>query len=138
MARDIFHQTVREALEHDNWLITHDPYPIKVKKRNYEVDLAAEQLVAAEKGLSKIAVEVKSFISPSFAYEFHAVLGQYLNYQTFMEIQEPDRVLYLAVERKIYNAFFQDEGTQLIVDKFNINLVIFDADDKTVEQWIPK
>lgn len=57
MARDIFHPIVREALEKDGWVITHDPYPLRVKGRNYEVDLGAEQLVAAEKGPTKIAVE---------------------------------------------------------------------------------
>lgn len=136
MARDIFHPIVREALEKDGWVITHDSYPIRVKGRSYEVDLAAEQVVAAEKGLTKIAVEVKSFTLPSFAYEFHAVLGQYLNYQTFMEIQEPDRVLYLAVARNIYEKFFRDEGTQIILEKFKINLVIFDAKTKAIDQWI--
>ncbi|MFN4254686.1 MAG: element excision factor XisH family protein [Saprospiraceae bacterium] len=29
MARDIFHQEVREALEKDGWTITHDPVPIE-------------------------------------------------------------------------------------------------------------
>lgn len=138
MARDIFHPIVREVLLNDGWTITHDPYPIRVKGRSYEVDLGAEQLVAAEKGLKNIAVEVKSFILPSFAYEFHAVLGQYLNYQTFMQIQEPDRTLYLAVARNIYDKFFVDEATQLIVDKFKINLIIFDTKTKMVETWILK
>lgn len=138
MARDIFHPVVREALEKDGWTITHDPYPIRVKGRNYEVDLAAEQLVGAEKGLTKIAVEIKSFTSPSFAYEFHAVLGQYLNYQTFMEIQESERILYLAVARNIYEKFFLDEGTQLITEKFKINLIIFDVQTRSVEQWMLK
>ena len=138
MARDIFHPIVREVLQNDGWTITHDPYPIRVKGRSYEVDLAAEQLVAAEKGVTKIAVEVKSFILPSFAYEFHAVLGQYLNYQIFMEIQEPDRVLYLAVARNIYDKFFVDEATQLIVNRFKINLIIFDTHTKTVQEWIIK
>ena len=139
MARDIFHPIVREALEKDGWIITDDPYLLRVKGRNYEVDLGAEQLVAAEKGLTKIAIEIKSFTLPSFPYEFHAVLGQYLNYQTFMKIQEPDRVLYLAVARSVYEKHFvMDEATQFIVDKFGINLVIFDIDNKVIEQWVTR
>ncbi|MBN8822095.1 MULTISPECIES: element excision factor XisH family protein [unclassified Spirosoma] len=138
MARDIFHPIVREVLLNDGWVITHDPYPIRVKGRNYEVDLGAEQLMAAEKDTRKIAVEVKSFLLPSFSHEFHAVLGQYLNDQTFMEIQEPDRTLFLAVARNIYDKFFLDEATQLIVDKFKLNLVIFDKQTKKVEEWILK
>lgn len=136
MARDLFHAIVREALEFDGWQITHDPYPIRAMGRDYEVDLGAEQLFAAERGTQKIAVEVKSFVSPSLAYEFHAVLGQYLNYHTFMAIQEPDRVLFLAVSSTVYNAFFREAATQLILDKFSLNLVIFDIESKTIEQWI--
>ena len=128
MARDILHPIVRKVLLNDGWDIMHDPYAIRVKGRNYEVDLGAEQLVAAEKGITKIAVEVKSFLMPSFPYEFHAVLGQY----TFMEMQEPERVLYLAVPASIYDKFFVDEATQLIVNKFGVNLTIFDIKTQMV------
>ena len=138
MARDILHSVVREVLLNDGWTITHDPYAIRVKGRNYEVDLGAEQLLAAERESVKIAVEVKSFLMSSFSYEFHAVLGQYLNCKTFMEIQEPARVLYLAVPGNIYEKFFVDEATQLIVNKFRLNLVIFDVETQTVLQWILK
>ena len=30
MARDLYHENVRKALETDGWTITHDPYPIKI------------------------------------------------------------------------------------------------------------
>ena len=55
-----------------------------------------------------------------------------------MEIQEPERILYLAVARNVYEKFFLDEGTQLIIEKFKINLVIFDVQTLQVEQWIAK
>ena len=138
MARDLFHTAVREALEFDGWLITHDPYPIRAMGRDYEVDLGAEQLFAAEKDAQKIAVEVKSFVSPSVAYEFHAVMGQYLNYHTFMAIQEPDRTLWLAISSSVYDSFFREPATQLIVVKFGLNLVIFDKQSRTIEQWISR
>jgi hypothetical protein len=136
MARDLFHPIVREVLLSDGWTITHDPYYVDVMGRSYEIDLAAEQLVGAEKGLEKIAVEVKSFLAPSFNYEFHTILGQYLNYQTFMGILEPERMLYLAVPHGVYELFFTDEATQLILTKFSVNVVIYDAEKKTVKQWI--
>lgn len=97
MAKDIYHNIVKTALINAGWNITNDPYSIKVLGRDYEIDLAGERFFAAEKGTVKIAVEVKSFLAPSLAYEFHSVLGQYLNYFTFMEIQEPERILFLAV-----------------------------------------
>jgi hypothetical protein len=60
-ARDIFHNTVRYALEKDGWVITDDPLTLDWGDRNLFVDLAAERLVAAEKAGRKIAVEIKSF-----------------------------------------------------------------------------
>ena len=43
-----------------------------------EIDLGAEQLIAAQKDNILIAVEVKSFLSPSTTSEFHLGLGQFL------------------------------------------------------------
>ncbi len=66
-ARDIFHQQVKHALEKDGWQITHDPYWIKLmgSDMNAYADLAAERILAAEKGNEKIAVEIKSFLGTS-------------------------------------------------------------------------
>lgn len=60
MAKDFYHQHVREALEKSGWTITHDPYPLATGVMDYEVDYGAEQLFAAEKGPEKIAIEVKT------------------------------------------------------------------------------
>ena len=49
MAKDFYHDNVRQALEKDGWRITHDPYPIRVDDVGYEIDLGAEPLIAAEK-----------------------------------------------------------------------------------------
>ena len=38
MAKDIFHDAVKYALEKDGWTITHDPYLLKNKQR--KVNLA--------------------------------------------------------------------------------------------------
>ncbi len=49
MARDIFHDDVRKALEADGWIITNDPFLLKAGGLSMEVDLAAEKVLAAEK-----------------------------------------------------------------------------------------
>jgi hypothetical protein len=36
MAKDLFHEAVRVALEGDGWKITDDPYRIKVLDTNYD------------------------------------------------------------------------------------------------------
>jgi len=95
MARDRFHGTVRRALEKDGWLITADPYIVRFDRTAVEIDLAAEQLLAAERTGQKIAVEVKSFLGPSRMYDFHLALGQFLTYRLAIAQHEPARLLYL-------------------------------------------
>ena len=80
MAKDFYHENVRRALENDGWRITDDPYPVKVDDVGYEIDFAAEPLIAAEKDEIKIAVEVKSFVGPSTINEFHRAVGQFNDY----------------------------------------------------------
>jgi XisH protein len=136
MAKDLFHKTVKTALENDGWTITHDPYFVKSLKADYEVDLAAEKIIAAEKGSTKIAVEVKSFIKPSFAHEFHSALGQYLNYLALMKLQEPDRVLYLAVTKEIFDNNFSAPSTDFVVKNYGVKLLIFNPLNFEIEQWL--
>ena len=64
MARDRFHGAVKNALEKEGWIITADPYQISVGDVDFEIDLAAEML-AAERGGEKIAVEIKVRFVPA-------------------------------------------------------------------------
>ena len=77
MAKDIFHDIVRTALENEDWNVTHDPLTIKLSKRNLFIDLGAEKIIAAEKENQKIAVEIKSFVGLSPITDFYKALGQY-------------------------------------------------------------
>jgi XisH protein len=81
MARDTFHNAVRRALEKERWQITDDPLKLEYKGARLEIDLGAERLLAAERGEEHIAVEIKSFSGKSALHEFHAALGQYINYR---------------------------------------------------------
>ena len=65
----------------DQWHITDDPLLLQAGDIDMQVDLGAEELLAAEKNHQLIAVEVKSFLSPSPVYDFHLALGQFLNYR---------------------------------------------------------
>ena len=64
-ARDIYHDTVKLALEKDGWAITHAPFPLQIGKKRLSADFGAERLISAEKELRKIVVEVKSFVGQS-------------------------------------------------------------------------
>jgi hypothetical protein len=66
MARDIFHDLVKTGLQAEGWMITADPYRLEFDRVKFEVDLAAERVIAAEREDDKIAVEIKSFLSLLF------------------------------------------------------------------------
>jgi hypothetical protein len=103
---DLFHDAVKHGLTKDGWTITHDPLIIEFSGLNLYVDLGAEKLIAAEKDSQRIAVEVKSFVGDSVLTDFHAALGQFLNYRIALDARDPERVLYLAVPKSAYTAFF--------------------------------
>ncbi len=80
MARDLFHDIVKDALITEGWQVTHDSFPIDYGDVQMQIDLGAERLLAAQRNTEKIAVEIKSFTKPSAISEFHTAVGQYFNY----------------------------------------------------------
>ena len=137
MARDVFHQQVKNALIKDGWHITHDPYPIRISEAiKLQIDLAAESTVAAERGTEKIAVEIKSFVSESDISSFHMALGQYLNYAQALEEQEPDRLIFLAIPAMTYKDFGQLPFIQRSLKRYQVRLVIYDPKLEEIKQWI--
>jgi hypothetical protein len=107
-AKDIFHNTVKVALEKDGSKITHDPLFFKLSEQiRIKIDLGAQKLISAEKDEQKIAVEVKSFIGVSAISEFHTPIGQFLNYSVALEQKDSERVLYLAISQDIPRVFYR-------------------------------
>ena len=135
MAKDFYHELVKEALEAEGWTITHDPYSLDEWDPEWETDLGAEKVIGARKDAQKIAVEVKSFLDPSPAHQFHKALGQYLNYIGAIENLDKDRVLYLAVPLKIWNTEFQRHGIRYSIEKYAINILIYNIESKNIEEW---
>lgn len=135
MAKDRFHNAVRTALEKEGWTITADPLEMNVGDVDFEIDLAAEMLAAQRAG-EKIAVEIKSFIGRSNVSGFHTALGQFMNYQFALEEFEPERKLYLAVPVSIYNSFFQRRFVRSVVERIQINLLVYDEKQEVIVQWL--
>ncbi|MDJ0556095.1 MAG: element excision factor XisH family protein [Microcoleaceae cyanobacterium MO_207.B10] len=68
--------------------MTNDPYILSIGKRDLFVDLGADKLISAEKGLKKIAVEIKSFSSLSRVNDLKKALGQYiLDYDIIQDLE---------------------------------------------------
>lgn len=135
-AKDLFHDTVRTALQKAGWNITHDPLSIRVGGVEVSIDLGAEKLIAAEKNGQKIAVEVKSFAGPSAIFEFHTALGQCLNYRQALEEIEPERVLYLAVPSDTYDTFFALQFIQTAVQRHQLRLIVYETKNEVITKWI--
>lgn len=137
-AKDIYHDTVRRALEKEGWRITHDPYTLRLGKKDLFVDLGAGRqiLLAAEQGEERIAIEVKSFLGPSLVTNLHEALGQFVLYEDVMELTEPDRVLFLAVSEEKYAQVFEEDFGRLLLNKKQIRLLVFDPSTEVVLQWI--
>lgn len=74
-AKDQFHDAVKQSLLKEQWVITADPLLLKIDQVKFEIDLAAEKVLVAEKAGQKIAVEIKSFLNPSVMTDFHSALG---------------------------------------------------------------
>lgn len=136
MARDFYHDNVRKALEKDGWSITHDPYSIRVDDVGYEIDFAAEPLIAAEKDEMTIAVEVKSFVGPSNVNEFHKAVGQFNDYYVALEIEDPNRVLFLAIPEDVWSIFFQKRVIQKSLARIDAKIVVYNPYKNEIVKWI--
>jgi XisH protein len=136
MARDLFHQAVKAALLKEQWLITADPLKIKIDGVKLEIDLAADKVVAAEKSGRKIAIEIKSFLNNSTITDFHAALGQFLNYRLGLQMTDSDRVLYLAVPEDTFDSFFQERFVQEAIKLYQLRLLVYDSDKEVIVSWI--
>lgn len=136
-AKDLFHDAVKTALRKAGWEITHDPYQLTYEDVKVAIDLGAEALLGAEREGEKIAVEIKSFLSGSFIYDFHVALGQYINYRRIMSKLEADRKLYLAVSSDTYNEYFSQTFYQETILEERLNLVVFNPIQNQIQLWIP-
>ena len=100
-ARDRYHDWVKATLMQAGWTISHDPLSLSIGKISVQIDLGLENLIGAEKGTEKIAVEIKSFGNASQITDFYAAFGQYLCYKVALAERERDRNLYLAVPAQL-------------------------------------
>jgi hypothetical protein len=136
-ARDRAHQAVKNGLEKEGWTITHDPLFISFAQVEMFIDLGAERVIAAEKEGQKIAIEVKSFLGSSTISEFYSALGQFLSYLLALEVQHPGRILFLAVPLDVFDEFFRLEFGQMAIQRYNLKLIVYDAEEEVIHQWLP-
>jgi hypothetical protein len=136
-AKDIYHDTVKRALQKDGWIITHDPFPLQIGRKRLSADLGAERLINAEKGTKKIVVEVNNFVGRSDVKDLEQALGQYILYRQVLNEMRIERSLYLAITQPIFNSVFTIELGQVLLKNQIVKLIFFDDKSEAIVQWIP-
>ncbi len=137
MAKDIYHNLVKQALENEGWTVTHDPYflSVGIGRRKVAADFGAEKFIIAEKETQKILVEVKSFITSSNINELHHAVGQYDFYALLLEEQEPTRIPFLAMPQDAYDDLTREPIIQTFLDRHRVKLIIFDVEQPLIHAW---
>lgn len=136
-AKDLYHDAVRNALIKNGWTITDDPLRLTWGVREFFVDLGLSKLIAAQKAEQMIAVEIKGFTNRSAIADLEQALGQYLLYRAILEELQAEVLLYLAIRKTTYQAIFSEPIGELIVNKYRLNLLVFDPKQEEVLEWIP-
>lgn len=99
------------------------------------VCLGAEELVAAEKGGRKIAIEIKSFVGASELEDMKNAVGQFVLYRNVLAKLESERKLFLAIRQATYEAVFEEPLGKLLIKNEDIRLLVFDPVKRVVVQW---
>lgn len=133
--RDIFHQSVRHALEKDGWVVTDDPLKIDWGGATIKIDLGAERLLAAEREGEKIAVEIKSFAGSSPISEFHTALGQFIGYRRVLRDEAPGRKLFLGVPIDAYEEFLATMYAQALIEEQDVSLIVYHPFHEVIVKW---
>jgi hypothetical protein len=134
-AKDVYHDTVKNALVKEGWTITSDQLFIRFGGFDMYIDLGASQVIAATKEKQKIAVEVKSFIGGPFISEFHTAIGQVMNYRSALKRIAPECVLYLTVPRVIYKTYFTRPFVQAVVEDYHIKYIVYHVEKEEIVKW---
>ncbi|MBL8186488.1 MAG: hypothetical protein JNK38_00690 [Acidobacteria bacterium] len=136
--KDTYHDTVKRALIKDGWTVTHDPLRLSYEGASVSTDLGAEKVFADGEliAVEIIAVEVKDFDDNQMMSQFEKALGRYNLYRILLKMTDPDRVIFLAVRRTVFDGFFQRPIIQLATNEDKVKFLVFDEVKEEVIQWI--
>ncbi len=134
--KDIYHDSVKIALEKDGWRIVTEELQIETGGVKFYIDLEAEAVFVAEREGEKIAIEIKTFRGQSLVQNLHEAFGKYRLYLYALEKERPELNLFLAIPVEAYNTFFQREFVRFVINQDKVNLIVYNPDNQTVVKWI--
>jgi hypothetical protein len=136
VARDIFHSLIKEALESEGWVVTHDPFLLHSRKEGgLQVDIGAEKILIAEREQRRIAVEVKSFVHISILHDFLLAVGQFYVYKKLLLKNDTERVLYVALPDFVYNRIIKYDWAKDVVEDLKMKFILYDTNLKIITAW---
>ncbi|MEB3174771.1 MAG: element excision factor XisH family protein [Cyanobacteriota bacterium] len=97
---------------------------------------APKTSTTSEKGTQKIAVEIKSFVSPSEIRDLEVALGQYILYQNVLNRIDSERILYLAIRDASFLKIFDQEVGQILLENQVLKLFTFNPNLEIITRWI--
>lgn len=131
-AKDRFHGTVVRALIKDGWSIRREQVFVKLPERRLWIDIEA---VKAE---ISVVVEVKSYSHvPSPVETLAASIGKYVIYRSAMDRLKDNRTLYMAIPEHAHKGIFGETLGQLVIQRVNISLLVYDERKEEIIGWIP-
>ena len=132
-ARDHHHEAVKNALQKDGWLITHDPRTVVLPERFLYIDLRATRM---DKEIA-ILVEVKGFEQASQVEALAEALGKYNLYRAALQLNGIREPLYLAIPQAAYNGIVSETLGHQIIHDYGVRILVFDVATEEIIQWLP-
>lgn len=134
--KDIFHDTVINALKKEGWVITNDPLFVPTEGGvNFFIDLGLERMIGARKNDDYIAVEIKSFDESTPFYSFYEILGQFLIYKMALREQVKPFELYVAVSNLGFKRLDEAPIFNRAIEQYQLKFILFDAITQSVVEW---
>ncbi|MCI5158015.1 MAG: hypothetical protein D3906_06145 [Candidatus Electrothrix sp. AUS1_2] len=136
--KDTYHDVVKQCVIKEGRTVTHDPYIFGTDPRLI-ADLGAERVIAAERKHEKIVIEIKSFLRTSQVVDLEDAVGKYSVYNIFLQQQEPDRKLWLAVPLHAFENILSREVGRITLEAMRIPIIVYSLTGEEPLTWkIPK
>jgi hypothetical protein len=133
-AIDACEPQVIRALEKAGWAVLERQFTIRLPDASHF--FADAKLQQTDKQI--IIVEVKCFPSNrAFTDELYHALGQYLIYQTAIDLAAIPFILYLVVPLTVYQKYFQARDViRESINRARIRLIVIDLEFEEVVSWV--
>lgn len=136
-AIDLCEPQVINALQKDGWIVTHQPFAIRIDRKRGGYIYADLRLQNANQSESIIVVEVKCFDSTRTHLEdFYQAIGQCTVYTNALALNNIDTPVFLSIPDTIYQTFFQQTLIQSVIKTMQIQMVVIDLQKEEIVQWV--